>query len=106
VAESNAPDRPDHAKGIKGWVMKKVMGRAGDGRPELRTVFLSDLDSPFGMALVGDRFYVAVGSNSNVAENGMAAKAWGCPVGVALDRGSALLVADDVGNVVWRVTAR
>lgn len=33
-------------------------------------------------------------------------KAYGRPVGVALDRQGALLVADDVGNVVWRVTAR
>jgi glucose/arabinose dehydrogenase len=30
--------------------------------------------------------------------------AWGRPVGVALDRSGALLVADDVGNTVWRVT--
>jgi glucose/arabinose dehydrogenase len=29
----------------------------------------------------------------------------GRPVGVAIDRRGALLVADDVGNVVWRVTA-
>ena len=32
--------------------------------------------------------------------------AFGQPVGVALDKGGALLVADDVGNVVWRVSAR
>ena len=31
-------------------------------------------------------------------------EAYGRPVGVALDRRGALLVADDVGNVVWRVT--
>jgi len=31
--------------------------------------------------------------------------AFGRPVGVALDKKSALLVADDVGNIVWRVTA-
>jgi glucose/arabinose dehydrogenase len=31
-------------------------------------------------------------------------KAYGRPVGVALDRQGALLVADDVGNVVWRVS--
>jgi glucose/arabinose dehydrogenase len=37
-----------------------------------------------------------------VAENG---DAMGRPVGVAIDRHGALLVADDVGNVVWRVTA-
>lgn len=32
-------------------------------------------------------------------------KAQGRPVGVAIDAQGALLVADDVGNVVWRVTA-
>ncbi len=32
-------------------------------------------------------------------------KAFGRPVGVALDHEGALLVADDVGNRVWRVTA-
>ncbi len=32
-------------------------------------------------------------------------EARGRPVGVAIDRGGALLVADDVGNVVWRVSA-
>jgi glucose/arabinose dehydrogenase len=31
--------------------------------------------------------------------------AHGRPVGVALDRRGALLVADDVGNVIWRVSA-
>ena len=31
--------------------------------------------------------------------------AFGRPVGVALDKQGALLVADDVGNVIWRVTA-
>ena len=30
--------------------------------------------------------------------------ALGRPVGVAVDRAGALLVADDVGNVIWRVT--
>ena len=34
-----------------------------------------------------------------------AGHARGRPVGVALDRRGALLVADDVGNVVWRVSA-
>jgi glucose/arabinose dehydrogenase len=32
-------------------------------------------------------------------------EAFGRPVGVAVDRAGALLVADDVGNVIWRVTA-
>ena len=31
--------------------------------------------------------------------------AFGRPVGVAIDKRGALLVADDVGNAVWRVTA-
>jgi len=31
--------------------------------------------------------------------------AYGRPVGVALDKQGALLVADDVGNIVWRVSA-
>ena len=32
--------------------------------------------------------------------------AYGRPVGVALDKRGALLVADDVGNVIWRVTSK
>jgi hypothetical protein len=31
--------------------------------------------------------------------------AYGRPVGVAIDKRGALLVADDVGNTVWRVSA-
>lgn len=37
-----------------------------------------------------------------VKENG---EAMGRPVGVAIDRRGALLTADDVGNVVWRVAS-
>jgi glucose/arabinose dehydrogenase len=76
VAETNAPPKPDDGKGIRGWVMKKVMGRAGAGVPspnritllrdqdhdgiaETRTVFLENLNSPFGMTLVGNDLYVA-----------------------------------------------
>jgi glucose/arabinose dehydrogenase len=76
VAETNAPDRPDENRGIKGWITKIVMGRAGadtasanritllrdangDGIAETRSVFLEGLNSPFGMALVGNDFYVA-----------------------------------------------
>jgi glucose/arabinose dehydrogenase len=32
-------------------------------------------------------------------------KAWGRPVGVAVDSQGRLLVADDVGNAVWQVSA-
>jgi glucose/arabinose dehydrogenase len=35
-----------------------------------------------------------------------AGEAQGRPVGVAIDKMGALLVADDVGNAVWRVTKR
>jgi glucose/arabinose dehydrogenase len=76
VAETNAPSRPDEEKGIKSWITKLVMGRAGavttsanritllrdadgDGVAETRTTFLEGLNSPFGMALVGNDFYVA-----------------------------------------------
>jgi glucose/arabinose dehydrogenase len=31
-------------------------------------------------------------------------QAWGRPVGVAVDKAGAILLADDVGNIVWRVT--
>ncbi|MGE6992616.1 PQQ-dependent sugar dehydrogenase [Pseudomonas sp. NPDC047961] len=76
VAESNAPAKPDDGQGIRGWIMKKVMARAGsggksanritllrdsdgDGTLEDRSVFLEGLNSPFGMALIGDQLYVA-----------------------------------------------
>jgi glucose/arabinose dehydrogenase len=75
VAESNSPGI-EPVKGLRGWIMKRVMGRAGAGVPspnritllrdasgdgvaETRTTFLQGLYSPFGMALVGDDFYVA-----------------------------------------------
>lgn len=74
VAESNKP--PKESEGVKGWVMGKVQKRAGagsqsanritllrdadgDGVAEVKTAFLQNLYSPFGMALVGDTLYVA-----------------------------------------------
>jgi glucose/arabinose dehydrogenase len=76
VAETNSPPKPDDSKGVKGWVMNKAMERAGAGVPspnritllrdldhdgiaETRTVFIDKLNSPFGMILVGNNFYVA-----------------------------------------------
>jgi glucose/arabinose dehydrogenase len=77
VAESNAPPRPEETQGgIRGWIMGLVMKRAGAGVPsadritllrdadgdgvaETKTAFLENLTSPFGMALVGDRLFVA-----------------------------------------------
>jgi len=76
VAETNAPERPEEGKGVKGFFMKRVMKHVGaavpsanritllrdadgDGIAETRTVFLEGLNSPFGMALVGNDLYVA-----------------------------------------------
>ena len=76
VAETNAPPKPDDSKGLKGAAMKHVMAKAGAGAPtanrivllrdangdgvaETKTVFIDGLNSPFGMALVGDDLYVA-----------------------------------------------
>ncbi|MCM8731917.1 PQQ-dependent sugar dehydrogenase [Hephaestia sp. GCM10023244] len=74
VAETNSP--PRKGGGVAGTVMKYLMGKAGAGVPsanritllrdadgdgvaEARSVFLSGLNSPFGMTLVGDSLYVA-----------------------------------------------
>ena len=35
---------------------------------------------------------------------GEPAKVWGRPVGLAVAKDGSLLIADDVANVVWRVT--
>lgn len=144
VSETNAPKRPDDATGIKGWFFKHFQKKAGgavpspnriillrdangDGIADRQFVFLSGLNSPFGITLVdstlivantdalvkfpyslgdtiiaspgttltvlpagtinhhwtksviaspdGSKLYVGVGSNSNVAENGIAAEA-------------------------------
>ncbi len=143
VAESNAPPRPEGSAGLRGLAMRVVMSRAGavtesanritllrdadgDGVAETRLPFLENLNSPYGMVLIGDQLFiadtdairrypyqtgqvrmndpgaritelpagprnhhwtknlqasadgrtlfVAIGSNSNVAENGMAAE--------------------------------
>jgi glucose/arabinose dehydrogenase len=74
VAETNRP--PRETSGLRSWVQKQFMARAGantpsanritllrdannDGVAETKTVFLRNLFSPFGMALVGNDFYVA-----------------------------------------------
>ncbi len=163
VAETNAPPRPEAGKGIKGKAMKILMKRAGsatpsanritllrdadgDGVAELRATFLSGLNSPFGMALVGrdlfvantneirrfsyregetqitgagekiadlpagprnhhwtknlvasrdgNRLYATVGSNSNVAENG-----------IEIEEGRAAIHEVDIGSGRSRVFA-
>jgi glucose/arabinose dehydrogenase len=74
VAETNTPPSPGQT-GITAWFMKMAMkwvgagvpsanritllrDADGDGKAEMRTVFLSGLNSPFGMALIGNAFYV------------------------------------------------
>ncbi|HEX7782317.1 MAG TPA: sorbosone dehydrogenase family protein [Sphingobium sp.] len=74
VAETNSPARP--ASGITDRIMAYLMNKAGagiaspnriillrdadgDGKAEVKTTFLTGLNSPYGMALVGDRLYVA-----------------------------------------------
>ncbi len=76
VAETNAPPRPDDARGIKGFFFKVFQKKAGgavpsanritllrdtdgDGTADYRSVFASGLNGPFGMTLVGNTFYVA-----------------------------------------------
>lgn len=76
VAETNAPKRSGGREGIREWVMGWAMDRAGaavpspnrimllrdedgDGQADTKTVFLENLNSPFGMALIGEDLYVA-----------------------------------------------
>jgi len=76
VAETNAPKRPDDARGIKGFFFRYFQKLGGGGPPsqnrlillrdtnhdgiaDTRSVFVSKLHSPFGMALVGNDLYVA-----------------------------------------------
>jgi glucose/arabinose dehydrogenase len=76
VAESNTPKKPDSNRGL-GDIPKKVVlwligagvpspdritllrDADGDGVAEEKSTFLSGLNSPFGMALVGETLYVA-----------------------------------------------
>jgi glucose/arabinose dehydrogenase len=73
VVESNGPKAPIFRPKdiITGWVQWFAGAKAkdanritllrtnGDGAPQLRTVFLDHLNSPFGVALVGHDLYVA-----------------------------------------------
>jgi len=76
VAETNAPPKPDDNPGLRGVITRWVMNRAGAGPPsanrlvllrdthgsgtaDMHSVFLEGLNSPFGMALIGDQLFVA-----------------------------------------------
>ena len=75
VAETSAPPQPGQT-GLTAWVMELIMtwvganvpsanritllrDADGDGVAETRSTFLTGLNSPFGMALIGNDFYVA-----------------------------------------------
>src|SRR3546814_17919895 len=75
AAESQSPPRKDG--GVQGAVMKSLMGKGGagrrpsanritllrdadgDGKAEVKSAYITGLNSPYGMALVGDTLYVA-----------------------------------------------
>jgi glucose/arabinose dehydrogenase len=76
VAETNAPPKPDDSPGLRGFIMRRIMARAGaavpsadrlillrdangDGVAETRSVFLEGLHSPFGIALISGQLFVA-----------------------------------------------
>ena len=77
VAEADAPKSENEGGGgVRGFIMRLYMHQAGadhpsanritllrdadgDGVAEIKEVFLENLNSPFGMALVGDQLYVA-----------------------------------------------
>ncbi|MFZ8252606.1 hypothetical protein ACO1KN_13940, partial [Staphylococcus aureus] len=74
VAETNSP--PRHVPGIQGFVESWLMKEAGaavpsanritllrdtngDGVADVKTPLITGLNSPLGMALVGDMLYIA-----------------------------------------------
>ena len=76
VAETTAPPHPDDEKGFRGFVAKHILSSAGagtlspnrivllrdtngDGVADRRFDFIRNLNTPFGMALVGNTLYVA-----------------------------------------------
>jgi glucose/arabinose dehydrogenase len=76
VAETNAQPKPDSGGGIRAWIQGLIMKSAGatvpsadritllrdsdgDGVADKRSTLLNGLYSPFGMALIGNDFYVA-----------------------------------------------
>jgi hypothetical protein len=76
VAETNAPPKPDDNPGLRGVIARWIMNRAGAGSPsanrlvllrdthgsgaaDTRSVFLEGLNSPYGIALIGDQLFVA-----------------------------------------------
>ena len=76
VAETTSPPQPDDEKGLRGLAAKLIMSAAGaktpsanritllrdanrDGVAEVKTRFITGLNAPIGMALVGEALFVA-----------------------------------------------
>jgi glucose/arabinose dehydrogenase len=76
VAETTSPPQPDDEKGLRGMAAKLIMSMAGakapsanritllrdtngDGVADLKTPFITGLNAPIGMALVGNDLFVA-----------------------------------------------
>ena len=76
VAETDAPAPSSGRRGLLAWFAKRVMRYSGSGYPsadritllrdtngdgvaDLQVPFIENLNSPFGMALVGNTFFVA-----------------------------------------------
>ena len=129
VAETNAPPKPDDASGIRGKVMKAVMGKTGadtatanrilllrdadgDGVAETKTVFIDGLNSPFGMVLVGSDLYVAdsdeilkftyTPGDSSIAAPGV--KVTGLPAGSINHHWTKNIIASADGSKLYATT--
>jgi glucose/arabinose dehydrogenase len=76
VAETSSPPQPEDEKGLRGMAAKYIMTKAGakvasanrisilrdsngDGVADLKQPFITGLNAPIGMVLVGDDLYVA-----------------------------------------------
>ena len=178
VAETNAPERPKDDDGVRGKLFKRFQAKAGgavpspnrlsllrdadgDGVAEGHTAFLTNLNAPFGMALIGavlyvantdavvkvpyetgqtvvdvsptrvlglpagernhhwtkniiatpdgERLYIAIGSNSNVAEHGLAeeegrAEVWELDPATGAHRVFATGLRNPVGMAIEPIT--
>lgn len=100
----------------------KAVGWTADARPVAApglvvTRFAAGLDHPRWLHVLPNGDVLVAETNAPPRPKGLpidvltgfldeAEQAQGRPVGVAIDATGALLVADDVGNIVWRVSAK
>lgn len=126
VAETNAPPKPDDSQGLRGFITKLEMGKAGavtpsanritllrgldaHGAAQERSVFLSGLHSPFGMALVGKDLYVADSDavlrfpyqNGDSSISGSGAKVMDLPAGRINHHWTKNLIASPDGHYLY-----